>query len=214
MPVISVVIPVYNAASLQTLVNAILTAVPDHPEIILIDDCSPQHAGYADELQQLSYPQLRYFRTDRNIGQDKATALGISMANGEYIITMDDDLEFPATEIHQLLRLVSQQKILIGYGMPTRPKNSWFRVSTRYLYYFVINRMNYPVFSSFRILHHSLRPVVSAAHEQAHFCLDKLLLTHTSQVGHTPVRYHPKDSSRYSAYRLFRKSLLFFRYRP
>lgn len=105
---VSIVIPVYRSeASLQILVRRILdvfAARPERPEIVLVDDVSPD--GSWDVLKELkaAHPDdLKIARLLRNSGQHNAILCGFSLATGDIVVTMDDDLQNPPEEIPKLL---------------------------------------------------------------------------------------------------------------
>ena len=62
----------------------------------------------------------------RNYGQHNATLCGVRAAQGEIIVTMDDDLQHPPEEIQKLLaRLLEGFDVV--YGLPERRPHSWWR---------------------------------------------------------------------------------------
>ena len=94
---LSIVIPVYNeAASLETLVASIdeaMTPLALRYEIVFVDDGSTD--GTLDTLKSLAdrHERLRVFSFRRNLGKSAALLCGFQKANGEYILTMDGDLQ-------------------------------------------------------------------------------------------------------------------------
>jgi glycosyltransferase involved in cell wall biosynthesis len=95
MPKFSVVIPVYNRASLigQTLESVFSQTYTDY-EVIVVDDGSTDgtwHAlqGYGDRIRAIR---------QTNAGPGAARNLGIAQAQGEYVAFLDsDDLWYPHT---------------------------------------------------------------------------------------------------------------------
>lgn len=100
-PLISIVAPVYNeSATLPEFVRRI-AAVCDTltryaTEIVLVDD------GSTDDTLQVARtlievePRLRVIELRRNFGQTAALQAGLSCATGEFVISMDSDLQhFP-----------------------------------------------------------------------------------------------------------------------
>ena len=104
----SVVIPVYNSnRSLPELVkrlNAVFQNKMAEPhEIIMVDDGSPRPETW-QTLRALSAadPRVRVFRLAKNFGQGCALLCGMSYAKGDWIVTMDDDLQHRPEDIPQL----------------------------------------------------------------------------------------------------------------
>lgn len=121
-PLYSTVMPVFQSeAYLQANVArvvAVMDALGDAYEIILVDDNSTD--GTWDMLLKLKAvtPHLRIFRLARNVGQTPATYTGALQAHGEYIITLDDDLQHPPEEIPKLIKAFKQNQVDIVFGNP------------------------------------------------------------------------------------------------
>lgn len=101
-PLISIVAPVYNeAATLPEFVRRIAAVCGTlqsryRAEIIVVDDGSTDDSlGVATRLVDME-PRLRVIELRRNFGQTAALQAGLSCARGEFIISMDSDLQhFP-----------------------------------------------------------------------------------------------------------------------
>lgn len=101
-PLLSIVVPVYNEReSLVLLYEEIRAAVASLPpsEIIFIDDGSSD--GSLEVLKGLSGVTILSFV--RNYGKSKALETGFREARGEYIITLDGDLQDDPAEIPRFL---------------------------------------------------------------------------------------------------------------
>jgi serine acetyltransferase/GT2 family glycosyltransferase len=92
-PRISVVLATYNRlAPLRVTLEAlrVQTLPPEAYEVIIVDDGSREPV--APHLEGVSFPfSLRTLRQD-NAGQAAARQLGVEMARGEIVITLDDDM--------------------------------------------------------------------------------------------------------------------------
>jgi len=105
-PKISVVIPVYNEKeSLKELAAELSAAFKTSGlswESVWVDDGSTD--GSAAELASLlkDLPEARLIRFARNFGQTAALSAGIRMAAGEYIVTLDADLQNDPADIAAL----------------------------------------------------------------------------------------------------------------
>ena len=101
-PLISIVAPVYNeSATLPEFVRriaAVCDAFADRygAEIVLVDDGSTDNTLQVAREQIAREPRLRVIELRRNFGQTAALQAGLSHATGEFIISMDSDLQhFP-----------------------------------------------------------------------------------------------------------------------
>jgi undecaprenyl-phosphate 4-deoxy-4-formamido-L-arabinose transferase len=158
MPEFSVVIPVYRAAGrLEELYRRLiqsLTALTSDFEIILIEDCG--NDGSWDIIREISSrdPRVKGVRLSRNFGQHAATLCGFSKAAGEWIITLDDDLEQIPEDIPKLVRKAREGYDLV-YGIYSHRTHSWWRNLTseigRRMFKTAIPSLNYE-YTSFRVI--------------------------------------------------------------
>ena len=95
----SVVVPVYNSSDqLPALCDRLTTSLQccceDNYEILLIDDGSSSVETWPT-ISQLAtqHPAVRGIRLMRNYGKPGAILCGLSEASGQWIITIDDDLQ-------------------------------------------------------------------------------------------------------------------------
>ncbi|WP_333609457.1 glycosyltransferase family 2 protein [Arsukibacterium sp.] len=102
LPLVSVIIPVYNgSAYIADSIHSILQQHYHPLEVIIVDDGSTD--GTAEIVQQLADERVHYVR-QQNSGSAVARNLGISLAKGELIAFNDgDDLWAP----HRLAQQVS-----------------------------------------------------------------------------------------------------------
>ncbi|MCE7055119.1 glycosyltransferase family 2 protein [Algoriphagus sp. AGSA1] len=103
-PQISVVITVYNEEdNIQPLLEATYSALEaiDY-EVILIEDGSTDRT--VEEVKKYANSRTKLIIFNRNFGQTTALAAGIDMATGEYIATMDGDLQNDPTDIPVMLQ--------------------------------------------------------------------------------------------------------------
>ena len=114
MSLYSVVVPVYNSEHTLTELYTRLDKSSVKPckepfELILVDDgskdCSYQ---IMEELRQKD-PRVKIIQMARNFGQHPALLCGFSHAEGDFIITMDDDLQHPPEEIPKLINTIRER---------------------------------------------------------------------------------------------------------
>lgn len=108
----SVVIPVFNS---QGVVAATIdrTVAFFHNEglefeIILVNDGSPDQSWQVIQEKAQEYPMVIAVNLLHNYGQHVANLCGFSRATGDYIITMDDDLQNPPEEIRKLINKAAE----------------------------------------------------------------------------------------------------------
>lgn len=86
----SIIIPCYNASSyIRACIESVLAQSYQDYEIIVVDDCSSDNGATMKILR--SFSNIKILQTIKNSGAGMARNLGISNANGEYIIFIDSD---------------------------------------------------------------------------------------------------------------------------
>jgi glycosyltransferase involved in cell wall biosynthesis len=103
----SVVIPVFNSEPIVgTTIErtvAFFESVGLSYEILLVNDASTD--GSWEVLREAAgqYEHVRVINLLRNYGQHNANLCGMRRAKGDYVVTMDDDLQNPPEEIIHLI---------------------------------------------------------------------------------------------------------------
>ncbi len=115
----SVVIPVYNSektlVELTDRLSATFSKISGEYEIILIDDCSSDKSWQVLENIHQKNSNVKIIHLQKNFGQHNAVLCGLNYARGDYIITMDDDLQNPPEEIPKLIDKM-QEGYPVVYG--------------------------------------------------------------------------------------------------
>lgn len=103
---ISIVIPIFNEEeSIQPLYKEIQSALKGRElEIIFVDDGSTD--GSLEVLKKLlSEKSVQIFSFRKNHGKAEALTLGFSKANGDYVVTLDADLQDKPDQIEKMLKI-------------------------------------------------------------------------------------------------------------
>lgn len=128
---LSLVIPCYNE---QENVDALLTRVEGalQPmgkpfEVILVDDGSTDDTPrlLAEGMQK--YPWLRVLRMSANGGQSAAFEAGFEAARGEFIATIDADLQNDPEEIPRLIPMLDEHHVDMVTGWRKDRQDTGFR---------------------------------------------------------------------------------------
>ena len=117
MPTFSFVIPCYcSTDNLKHVVEEIKKVMGKYPsftyEIILVNDCSPDKDETRNLIKYLSEkdPHIVGVNFSKNFGQHSALMAGFREANGDYIVSCDDDGQTPIESLWHLY-----DKLLEGY---------------------------------------------------------------------------------------------------
>ena len=100
---LSIVIPVYNEEeNIIPLIEQIDHNLTGYDyEIIFVDDFSTDRTRF--NVTKLKLPHVTLIELRKNYGQSLALAAGIDRAKGDYIITMDGDLQNDPSDIPAML---------------------------------------------------------------------------------------------------------------
>lgn len=114
MSLYSVVVPVYNSEhtleELYTRLNDMFENTMHEPfELILVDDSSHDGSFAVMEKLRAQDRRVKIVQMSRNFGQPAAVLCGCSMAKGDFVITMDDDLQHPPEEIPKMAKILQEQ---------------------------------------------------------------------------------------------------------
>lgn len=114
MSLYSVVVPVYNSEhtleELYTRLNDMFENTMHEPfELILVDDSSHDGSFAVMEKLRAQDRRVKIVQMARNFGQPAAVLCGCSVAKGDFVITMDDDLQHPPEEIPKMAKVLQEQ---------------------------------------------------------------------------------------------------------
>jgi len=113
----SIIIPTYNSTASHDLIYARLRKtfekISQHWELILVDDCSPNPDTWPS-LKKLAdkHENVTIVRLMRNFGRGSTILCAMSYAKGDYIVTMDDDLQQRPEDIPLLIEKQSHDVVV------------------------------------------------------------------------------------------------------
>ena len=208
---VSLVCPVYcSAQTLRILVNEICTSLNGAYkfEILLIDDRSTDSSWL--EILQISKENsaVRGIRLGRNVGQHGALLAGIRSARFDKIVTIDDDLQNPPSEVIKLVQALDSNGGVV-YGVSTDVKQKLWRkassVGAKQIFKKFLGFDSAVNISSFRAFETNLRDAFSGEIGPS-VSIDSLLTWSTSTFCSIDVQHHPRlqGKSHYSFRKLVR----------
>lgn len=123
---ISVVVPVMNEeANIAPLFEAVQNALHEKEfEIIFVDDGSSDKTR--EYIQALNDSRVRLVAFTRNFGQSAAMAAGIDEASGEYIVTIDGDLQNDPLDIPLMIEKLEQEEMDVVAGQRAKRQDGMF----------------------------------------------------------------------------------------
>ena len=210
---ISIIVPVYNsAASIAELVVKLVNAMHStNAEIILVDDASTDDSLQKIREMQSKFPTVFYYRHERNMGQSAALATGFLHSKGEFIVTIDDDLQYDPQDIIQLLSVAQATDAAVVYGIPGSKNESFFRkiaaMSLKYVAELTLGFENRG--SSFRLIKRSVVEQLPIAILQKNILPEVLFKSLELKKAYVSVRHHKRKYGK-SNYSFFKLCLLVF----
>ncbi|NRA51777.1 MAG: glycosyltransferase family 2 protein [Phaeodactylibacter sp.] len=122
---ISAVVTVYNEElNIKPLVERITAALDGMEyEIVYVDDGSTDNT--LKELYSISHPRLKVVEFRKNYGQSAALMAGIEAAEGEFIATMDGDLQNDPADLPAMLKLAEEGDYDMVAGERANRKDGW-----------------------------------------------------------------------------------------
>lgn len=106
---LSVVVCVYNEEeNIKPQIQRIAEALEGYEyEMVFVDDGSKDNT--LKELYSVEHPRLRVVELKKNYGQSLALMAGIDYAQGEYIATMDGDLQNDPSDLPRMLKIAEEE---------------------------------------------------------------------------------------------------------
>jgi polyisoprenyl-phosphate glycosyltransferase len=142
---LSVVIPCFNERDVLPLLVLRLRGVMDRLdepyEVIIVDDASTDGTDTVLDECRAGWPELRIRSLARNVGHQMALTAGIDLAVGDYVVTMDADLQDPPEVIPTMLERARVEHLDVVYARRSdRMSDAWFKRHTAGLYYRLMRR--------------------------------------------------------------------------
>lgn len=145
-PLLSVVVPMYDEQEVLPIfferMHPLLDGLGLSYELVVVDDGSRDATAALLAEAATEWPQLRLIRLLRNSGHQAALSAGFQLARGEYLVTIDADLQDPPEVIADLLATARDDDVDVVYGVRSdRSSDSWAKRTTARLYYRLMCRL-------------------------------------------------------------------------
>jgi glycosyltransferase involved in cell wall biosynthesis len=208
---VSVVIPVYNGArTVGAVVDRTGDALVDIPhEVILVDDGSGDGSWETIADLARSHDGVRGLRLLKNYGQHAAVVAGLDAADGDWVVTIDDDGENDPRAILVLLAAAKEgHHDLVFAAREGRKGPLGRRLASRVVNGVVCNVFRAPVglrISNYRLMSQAVASRIVADGTQYPY-VNGLALEYSGSPVSVPIEHgqHEGGGSRYTIRKLFR----------
>jgi glycosyltransferase involved in cell wall biosynthesis len=158
---LSIVTPCFNESDLlpiaiPKLVHSIRElGIPF--ELVVVNDGSTDASREILEQSSKKWPEVRVLTLVRNFGHQNAMLAGIDHSDGEWVVTMDIDLQDPPSVVFQMLeRAWSKRVCLVLTQRSSRDSDTWFKRNSANLFYRILSVFNTHALKDsgdFRLMH-------------------------------------------------------------
>lgn len=143
---LSIVIPMFNEEAVLPLLVERLRPLADEMgaayEVVAVDDGSTDATPVVLERLRREWPELRIVRLRANAGHQAAISAGLQRSRGDYVVTLDADLQDPPEVIPEMLRIAREDHVDVVYGVrEDRSTDTAFKRWSARLFYRAIRRL-------------------------------------------------------------------------
>lgn len=144
--VLTVVVPMFNEEEVLPLFVERLRPVVDELgvpyEVLAVDDGSEDQTAVLLQREAHSWPQLRILRLRANSGHQAAISAGLARARGDYVVTIDADLQDPPELVSEMLGRARRENLDVVYAVRSdRSTDTAFKRLTAKGYYDTMSRL-------------------------------------------------------------------------
>jgi len=206
---LSIVVPLYNEEE-----NVVLLTQKIHEslegyiyQIVYIDDFSTDKTRMV--IEGMKDPKVHLLSLKKNYGQSLALAAGIDYAQGEYIITMDGDLQNDPSDIPQMLGYVLDGEYDVVTGIRQKRKDSLVKKIPSKIANFLVRRVTKLDIKdngcALKVFTKDIAKDLNLYGEMHRF-ITLLAFLEGAQIKQVPVKHHARHAgvSKYGLERVFK----------
>ncbi|MEP2689142.1 glycosyltransferase family 2 protein [Maribacter dokdonensis] len=206
---LSVVVPLYNEEDNVTLLTQKIheSLVGYDYQIIYVDDFSKDKTKKV--VKDLKDDKVHLIELKKNYGQSLALAAGIDYAEGEYIITMDGDLQNDPSDIPQMLTYAVSGEYDVVTGIRQKRKDSLVKKIPSKIANFLVRRVTKLDIKdngcALKVFTRDIAKDLNLYGEMHRF-ITLLAFLEGGQIKQVPVKHHARNAgvSKYGLERVFK----------
>lgn len=146
LDLLSVVVPVYNEASIlgefHVRLRKTLDTLPLASEILFVNDGSRDDTGAVLRRLRIDDPRICVIELSRNFGKEAALTAGLDHARGDAVVVMDADLQDPPESIPDMVRAWREGFDVVAMRRVSRAGESLFKRASAAAFYRLLNRLS------------------------------------------------------------------------
>lgn len=206
---LSIVVPLYNEADNVALLTQKIreSLVGYNYQIIYVDDFSTDDTKSI--VNKLADDKIHLIALKKNYGQSLALAAGIDYAEGEYIITMDGDLQNDPSDIPQMLEYALSGEYDLVTGIRQKRKDSLVKKIPSKIANFLVRRVTQLDIKdngcALKVFSRTIAKDLNLYGEMHRF-ITLLAYLEGAQIKQVPVKHHARHAgvSKYGLERVFK----------
>lgn len=206
---LSVVVPLYNEEDNVTLLTQKIheSLVGYDYQIIYVDDFSKDKTKKV--VKDLKDDKVHLIELKKNYGQSLALAAGIDYAEGEFIITMDGDLQNDPSDIPQMLTYAVSGEYDVVTGIRQKRKDSLVKKIPSKIANFLVRRVTKLDIKdngcALKVFTRDIAKDLNLYGEMHRF-ITLLAFLEGGQIKQVPVKHHARNAgvSKYGLERVFK----------
>ena len=198
----SIVVPVFNSEfTLRKLYDRtmeVFNSINKSVQFIFVDDSSLDNSWEVlESIKSFDPKRVTIIRFIKNYGQQNATFCGLEHAKGNFIITMDDDLQQPPEEIPKLIEKMETQNSDLVYGVYKKKQHSFLRnIGSKVVKKTGGKLLDRPdIVSSFRLVKKEVVEKIFP-HTNNVIFIDELLWWYTDELNYAWVDHQKREGSK------------------
>ncbi|MXV37160.1 glycosyltransferase [Flavobacteriaceae bacterium Ap0902] len=208
-PFLSIVIPVYNEEeNVQLLADRVDQALADYDyEMILVDDGSTDYTR--QKAKAIDNPNLILVELKKNYGQSLALAAGIDLAKGDYVVTLDGDLQNDPLDIPMMVQTMQEGDFDVVTGIRQKRKDNFVRTIPSKIANFLVSKATHMDIKdngcALKVFNKETAKDLNLYGEMHRF-INLLAFLNGARIEQVPVRHHARQfgKSKYGLGRTFK----------
>ncbi|NJB37567.1 MULTISPECIES: glycosyltransferase family 2 protein [Flavobacteriaceae] len=206
---LSIVVPLYNEQdNVQLLTQKIHEALVGYTyQIVYVDDFSTDHTKKV--VKEMNDPKVALIELKKNYGQSLALAAGIDYATGDFIITMDGDLQNDPSDIPSMLQYAVDGEYDLITGIRQKRKDSLVKKIPSKIANFLVRRVTKLDIKdngcALKVFTKDIAKGLNLYGEMHRF-ITLLAYLEGAQIKQVPVKHHARHAgkSKYGLERVFK----------